>query len=215
MFDDEKELRNRLVEEGTLSYRYIDKPLSIRFLQNGKYTKIPYGFLYQDDIEYIMEPTRLIKLIVDRYHQNDFVFLKKLGNYFSQTHGCKTTSCEVARLAEASSFSNSRHIGFEERDRNGDMIVARMIKLLILQHKEYSNGYIEYENKVNYRNLHEFIKNYDMKHNIEEKINEDEIKTTDVASDVECKNEEIKQNNNSKVRKKTKYNLDGQMSFEI
>ena len=76
---------------------------------------------------------------------------------------CKTTGPEVARLAEASLYQGYRHKGLEEIDRNGDFMIARMIKLLILKHYEQPDGKINYKSEVNYRNLHNiiaFINNY-------------------------------------------------------
>lgn len=203
-FDDEKELRERLVEEGILQYQLLDKPLSIRQPQKGMYTKVPYDLLYQDSIEYIMEPTRLVSLIMNKYYQNDFIFIKKLANHFSEFYECKTTGPEVARLAEASLYQGYRHKGLEEIDRNGDFMVARMIKLLILKHYEQPDGKINYKSEVNYRNLHEliaFIKHKD----------KEEILTNDNITE----NVQPKITSKRKTRSKKKYILDDQTSFDI
>lgn len=219
MFNDEIELRERLVEEGILSLSFFEKPLSIRILKKGIYSKVPYDFLYQKDLEYVMEPERIIKLVMERYYQNDFLFLKRLASYFSQVHECETTGPEVVRLSEASLYQGYRHMGLEEIDKNGDMMVARMLKLLILKHYECGNGYIKYYNDINYRNLHDliaFINNYDKKHIQSEEIVIEAEEGVEIQSDSQELSEEPKKSftKSKKMGKKRKYNLDGQMSFD-
>ena len=205
-----------------ITFIFFEKPLSIRSLQKGEYSKVPYDFLYQKDLEYIIEPERIVKLVMQRYYQNDFLFIKKLASYFSQVYGCKTTAPEVARLAEASLYAGTRNKGLEEIDQNGNQMVLRMLKLLILKHYEYSNGYIKYTNEVNYRNLHDliaFINNYDKKYPIVKEDVSPNISTGDDVPAVTNDSSKSKKNNSSekkpKVRRKTKYNLDGQMSFDV
>ena len=220
MFDNELELRERLVEEGILPFELFKKPLSIRFYKNNMYKKIPYDFLYQEDIEYIMEPDRLISLIMKRYYQNEFIFIRKLSSHFSEVYECSTTAKEVVRLSEASIFQGQRHIGLEELDRNGDMPVSRMLKLLILTHYEKPNGMIEYKEQVNYRNLHDliaFVNNYDKSNNPKQDIDEPVVSPEIKTFTNEHQNDE--QSNIIVVKKRTRskkiYNIDGQQSFDI
>ena len=166
MFDNEVELRNALIEEGILPPTLGLKPLSTRFLSKNKYHKVMYDLLYQKDIEYIAFPTKVVELIMKRYYQNDLVFIQKLANNFSNYYECSTTAPEVARLIETSIRTGARHRALDEPDLNGDRMVSRLVKLLILKHYEWPNGQIEYKNEVNYKNLHAviaFINNYNLK----------------------------------------------------
>lgn len=224
MFNDEIELRERLVEEGTISLSLFEKPLSIRHPKNGKYIKVPHDFLYQKDIEYIMEPVRLIGLVMERYYQNDFVFIRKLASYFSEVYECSTTAPEVARLAEASLYQGRRHSALEELDRNGDAMVTRMLKLLILKHYEQTDGKIKYKDEVNYRNLHDliaFINNYEKKKNpIEQpklpKQSKDTINKIEEEQTIKPISQPSKiLNPKKRTLSKKKYILDGQESFDI
>jgi len=225
MFNDEIELRERLVEEGTLSFSFFEKPLSIRHPKKEKYIKVPYEPLYQKDLEYIMEPERLIILIMKRYYQNDFLFIKKLASYFSEVHECSTTAPEVARLSEASLYQGKKHPSLDELDRNGDAMVVRMIKLLILKHYEQSDGKIKYKDEVNYRNLHDliaFINNYDKKKQAEpekepatKKIDDIQEKTIAEKKMPSISNPLVKENSKKRTRSKKNYILDGQSSFDI
>lgn len=228
MFNDEIELRERLVEEGILPFSLFEKPLSIRHPKKEQYIKVPHDFLYQKDIEYVIDPTRLISLVMERYYQNDFIFIKKLASYFSEVYECSTTAPEVARLAEASLYQGRRHPGLEEIDRNSDAMVARMLKLLILKHYEQPDGKIKYKNEVNYRNLHDliaFINNYDKKNNPEVKekpfiSNKNMIPKEEINKKEESiikPAEDTKKTEQSKIRtrSKKKYTLDGQESFDI
>lgn len=203
MFNNEQELRNALIEEGILPINLSSKPLSTRFLSKSKYNKVMYDFLYQKDIEYIAFPTKVVELIMKRHYQNDFLFIQKLANNFVKYYECSTTAPEVAQLSEASIRRGNRHPALDEIDLNGDRLVARLVKLLILKHHECPNGWIDYKSEVNYKNLHSliaFINNYDAKNNPKK----EEIKTTSTIP------KEIK------VRKKTpkkRNEIEGQISF--
>lgn len=206
IFDNEAELRKHLVLEEILPISLINKSLSIRYLTGGKYVKVEYDFLYQKDLEYIYDPSRLISLILKRYYNKEFVFIKKLASNFAHHFECSTTAPEVARLAEASVYQGYPHRSLEERDLNGDIMIARFLKLLILKHYEKPNGKIEYKDEVNYRNLHDllaFINNYDKKNEVKE------------IEQVEKKQEEIKVLTKTKSKKKKNYHIDGQMGFDV
>lgn len=222
LFNNEEELRNALVEELIIKPNQYELPLSIRCLTKGKYNKVPYDFLYQKDIEYIFDPTKLIETIIKRYHNNDFLFIKKFANYFSDYYVCKSTAPEVRQLAEISLRDGIRNHHLDEVDKNGDNQITRLIKLLILDHYELENGYIVYKNKINYRNLHTiiaFINNYDKKIKQQKEIEYTEtIESSDNNPNNETNNkQEEKQIEKVKTRTlgKKKYHLDNQMSFEI
>ena len=86
-----------------------------------------------------------------------------------------------------------------------------MLKLIILKSHEYPDGYIEYKNEVEYRNLHDliaFVNNYDKKN---------------IVSSYEEKKESGEKLNYKtitgkktpvKTRKKD-YVLDGQLKFDV
>lgn len=209
MFDNIEELKKHLVLEEILPISLVNKPLSIRYLTGGKYLKVEYDFLYQKDLEYIYDPSRLISLILKRYYNKEFVFIKKLANNFAHYKECSTTAPEVARLAEASIYQGYPHRSLEERDLNGDTMITRFLKLLILKHYEKPNGKIDYKDEVNYRNLHDalaFVNNYDKKNQSKEEQREEKIET---------KQGEIKILTKTKSKKKNNYNIDGQMKFDV
>ena len=163
MFNNEQELRNALISEGILPIELHYKQLSIRFLTKGQYEKVRYDFLYQKDIEYIIEPLKVVEFIMQKYYQNDFVFLQKFANNFSKYRECSTTAPEVAQSSAASIREGKRNYLLESIDKNGDLLVARLVKLLILKHTEETDGTIKYKDEINYRNLHSviaFINNY-------------------------------------------------------
>ena len=171
MFNDEHELRKTLFKEKLLEMRDTNRPLSIRRLINNKYKKVTYDFLYQGDMEDVMDPSRIIDKINDKLYQNDFRFIEKLANHYMEYYECSSTApevrnyaCESIRLGHISPY-------FSIRDNNQDNVLTRMAKLLIYEYKELPNGNIIYSNKVKYRNIHSliaFIKNYNKKYQDEE-----------------------------------------------
>ena len=174
MFDNELELRHALICEGILPIELRDKKLSTRLLKKGKYEKIKYDFLYQKDLEYIANPLLVVEEIMKRYYQNNFIFLQKFASNFSNFYECSTTAPEVLQSAIISAREGRRHYLLESVDKNGDFLVARLVKLLILKHTESFDGRINYKSDVNYRNLHSviaFINNYDKKI-VEENVKE-------------------------------------------
>lgn len=215
MFNNEQELRNTLIEERILPSELASRALSTRILLKGSYNKVPHDFLYQKDIEYVHNPVKLIELIMKRYHQNDFLFIKKFADYFSNCYECRSTAPEIRQLAEISIRENRRNYHLDEIDQNGDKQVARLVKLLILKHYERPDGIIEYKNDVNYRNLHDviaFINNYDKKTispvETPPSIPKQESKIASIVP--------IKQNNievKTKKRTKKNYTLEGQIDF--
>lgn len=217
MFNNEIELRELLVQEGTISLDCFEKNLSIRQPNKDEYVKVPYDFLYQDSIEYVANPRKIIANIMERYYRNDFVFLKTLANYFSRTYECRTTAPEVARLVEASLYQGYKHRGLEEIDQNGDLMVTRMLKLLIYKHYEQQSGKIDYKEEVNYRNLHDliaFVKNYDKKNELTEK-KEIDMSLEETGQENNIQSESNLSKAKKLTRSKKKYVLDGQDSFLI
>ena len=228
MFDNEIELRERLCEEGILPFHLFEKPISIRNLNKNEYNKVPYDFLYQKDIEYIMEPERLIEKIMRSFYEGDLLLIKKITSRFSEEYRCKTTVSEVRQHIEYSIRENrlSRH--FNELDENNDKLLPRLLKLIILENYDNKQGKVVYKDTVNYRNLHILIALVNYHEETKNKQNEQkEIrieKTKESSSVIEIKKEE--QTKNTQVKKRTltlgisgrgkkKYNLDNQLKFDI
>lgn len=157
MFDNEIELRERLVEEGILPLSLFEKPLSIRTVQKNEYSKVPYNFLYQNDIEYIMDPSRLIEKIIKRFYGHDFLLIKKIVSRFDGDHYCKSTLPEVRQHLEASIREGQINKHFFDLDENNNQLLPRLLKLLILESYSTKSGKTIYKDKVRYRNLHTLI----------------------------------------------------------
>lgn len=166
MFNNEEELRNALVSFSVLPSYLADKSLSIRWVNKGMYNKVPYDFLYKDDLYYISNPYKLIDYVMNRFFQWDFVFIRKLADYFSSHRECSSTAIDVRMCADMSIRDNSCCRYLNDVDLNGDYLVKRLVKLLLFEHDVNINGRINYKDKVNYRNLHmmiAFINNYKKK----------------------------------------------------
>ena len=167
MFNDEKELRRALFKEGLLEHRYSGSSLSTRLLRNNKYYKVMYDFLYQKDIEYVMDPKLVINRVNNKLTEGDFRFVNAFANNYLQFHDCLSTAPEVREFAMQSIRDGRCSKYFYIVDENNDNPLVRMTKLLIYKHYQKSNGVIIYEDVVNYRNLHSiiaFINNYDKKY---------------------------------------------------
>jgi len=218
MFNNEVELRNYLISEGILNLELATKPLSTRWVSKGKYNKIPYDFLYQRHIEYVMDPTKLVDYILRRYNKNDFVFIKKFAEYFSSTYECSSTASDVRMYAEMAIRDRIGNRYLEERDKNNNNLVERLIKLLLLEHTELPNGFIVYKDKINYRNLHNilaFITNYLKKQNIQLDIPKEETPKV-IENKTKSIEEEFVEEQRNKKRIKRKDSLPGQLSiFDI
>ena len=232
MFDDELELRERLVIDGTIQIKDFDKPLSIRYSQKDKFIKVPNDFLYQCDIEFVAIPQKLIEHILKRFYNNDFLLIKRIVNKFSEHHRCQVTLAEVRQFIEISIRDGKRYPFLDEIDENGDNLITRLIKLIILESKDdYRTGKVIYTNKLNYRNLHDLIaliRNYDK--DLIKQLQSDDTLFTQSNNQIDEKNsqteivfekgsKEIDEEKPVYVKKRTlgrkKYNLDNQTSFEI
>ena len=225
MFDNEIELRERLIEEGILPVTAINKPLSIRILNKDKYNKVPYDFLYQKDIEYIMEPERLLAKIIKRFYEGDLLLIKKIANHFSENYSCQTTVAEVRQLIEISIREGKINHHFDDLDENQDKLLTRLLKLIILDSYSDKYGKTRYNNKIKYRNLHHLIAliNYYDKETITTLKDEDKnIKEETQAQKTEAHSEKTQPEIEKKstfVRTrslgKKKHTLEGQLGFEI
>jgi hypothetical protein len=164
------------------------------------------------DIDYIADPTMVVEFIMKKYYENDFVFIKKFANNFSKYYECSSTAPEVLQASTSSIRESKRNKLFETIDQNGDLLITRLVKLLILKHKENFDGTIAYSNEVNYRNLHTviaFINNY---YNNQENTNEQLI----IQEYLQIKPAKSSQKEivvKTKTRKKTHTPLEGQLSI--
>ena len=201
MFNNESELRKALFDEGFIEQKYYDNPLAIRLLRNNKYHKVMYDFLYQKDIEYVMNPTLIIKRIDKKLDSNDFRFVNTFANNYLRFHECLSTAPEVREFAMQSIRDGRRSKYFNILDENKDNPLVRMTKLLIYKYYQKPNGVVEYTNEIIYRNLHSvlaFINHYDKKYLDE--VDKDQISLFEVD------------NTKKKIRKKDKQ-IDGQYSL--
>ena len=170
MFDNEAELRGALVKEGVLSYSDIGCPLSIRNLNKNKYNKVMYDFLYQKDIEFVMDPKKIITYIQDKLYEGDYRFILEYGKTFKDFYDCSSTAPEVCIFANNCIVFNNLDKHLLIRDENNDDMLTRMTKLLIYEYYQIPNGKIIYKDKIKYRNLHTiiaFINNYNKKYGLE------------------------------------------------
>lgn len=226
MFNDEIELRERLVEEGILPLSLFERPLSIRFVQKNEYSKVPYDFLYQKDIEYIMDPSRLIEKILKRFYDKDFLLIKKIISRFKEDYKCSSTLPEVRQHLEASIRDGEINKHFYDLDENNDKLLPRLLKLIILESFSTKSGKTIYKNKIRYRNLHTLIAliNYYEKEAeiIEEPIfnsvdkdleNNNPPTFTEVTQDKESKR--VYQFVKTRTLGKKKHTLEKQISFDI
>lgn len=194
MFNNESELRKALFKDKLLEMKFFNKPLSIRNLKNGKYNKVMYDFLYQKDIEYIINPEKLIERINDKLYFGDFRFIEKYANTFLNFHDCMSTAPEVREFAKNSARYNYPSKYFSELDENHDNPLTRLSKLLIYEYDQLPNGKVEYSKKVKYRNLHAvlaFINHYDNKYAEDLPKEENDI-LTEAPVKVKKKKKEIK-----------------------
>lgn len=218
MFNNEEELRKVLVNEDLLDIELMNKPLSSRNYSKGQYNKVPYGFLYQRDMELIAEPKRVIDLILYKYYyKSEFVFIKRFADCFSNFYECRITAAEVRNLSADSIRIGMWNRHMDEVDKNGDILVKRLIKLLIYKHYEMDSGYIKYNDKINYRNLHmiiAFIRNYNKEEDkpVIKATNETIVQLT-LEQDKSFSLENAPKVK-TRTRKKKNINLEGQITFD-
>ena len=174
-FNNERELREYLLKREILDPEYARKPLSIRILKKGEYHKVMYDMFYQKDMEYVMDPGRLVERISDKLRKGDYRFIESFARDFSEFYDCSTTAPEVRAYAVDSIRDNfcCRHL--YDLDENGDDPLTRMTKLLIYNYYQNQKGKIFYKEGIKYRNLHSvlaYVNNYDKKHFIDDEIAE-------------------------------------------
>lgn len=173
-FNNSLEISKYLVGNGLLPMDKMDRKLSIRQIRKGEYDKVYYDLLYQKDIDYVFNPDKIIKRINDKlWIEKDFRFIEKLVNRFYNNHDCSSTIPEVrTAILETIRIGNISNM-FNMRDNNGDDLLTRLIKLLIYDYYQSSDGKIHYITTAgnysrNYNNLHSviaFVNNYDKKYN--------------------------------------------------
>ena len=175
-FNNSLEISKYLVGNGLLPRDKMDRELSIRQIRKGEYDKVFYDLLYQKDIEYVFNPDKIIEKINDKlWREKDFRFIEKLVNRFYNNHECKSTIPEVrAAILETIRTGNISNM-FNMRDNNNDDLLTRLIKLLIYDYYQSSDGKTHYTTRVDdnrkiikYNNLHSviaFVNNYDKKYN--------------------------------------------------
>ena len=197
MFNNETEMRETLIKEEILPEIYSLKSLSIRLLKDKKYHKVMYDFLFQKDMEYVMEPKLLITRINNKLRKNDLRFIESFVKTFMNFYDCSSTAPEIYEYITSSIRNGVLSPRLFELDENSDTILIRMTKLLIYDYYQGYNGKVVYKETIKYRNLHSiiaFINYYDKKHQME---------------DVFPLNKEL-----CKTKKKTKHStIDGQTSL--
>lgn len=216
MFNDEAELRMNLVKEGILPTTLVDKQLSARILRKNVFHKVMYDFLYQSDIEYLIDPTKIIDRINQKLYDGDYRFVEALASAYLKFYDCSSTAAEVRNHASFSIRYGTRSHYFDELDENQDPLLTRMIKLLIYGYYQDQNGKVTYRDDIKYLNLHSviaFTNNYDKKHQQKDTTNTD-IETMQMSFDESNTNEGPfmdASNVKEKTRKKTP--IAGQFGF--
>ena len=165
-FNHEKELREHLLLTGILAPEDANRDLSVRIKSKGKYKKVMYDFLYQDAIQYLVDPRLLINRINNKLADQDYRFVYEFASHFSNDYGCSSTALDVLRYASDSIRMGNTYKHFYDRDENGDMELTRLVKLIIYEKFQRNDGKIVYTGKVNHLNLHRviaFVDNYDKK----------------------------------------------------
>lgn len=182
MFNNEEELRNSLYSEHILDPEHFNSPLTARILRNGKYHKVMYDFLYQKDIECVVDPRKTINRILNKFIDKDYRFMKQFAKNYVEFHDCASTAAEVMMYADNSIIYGSMDKHLINRDENGDLPIIRMAKLLIYEYFQKPNGKVIYKDEIKYRNLHSviaFINNYDKKYNLEVNDENDQMNMFD------------------------------------
>lgn len=165
-FKNEIELKIKLASEGILPKEFIDKPITARILNKEKYSKVTYDLLYQKDIEYILEPKRIIQVILEKYYQKDYLFMQRFGEHFQRFYKCESSAPELRQYAQMSIIKGSNYRCLDELDKEGNLPIVRLAKLIIYESYQHRDGSITYLDKVKYSNLHHliaFINNYNKK----------------------------------------------------
>ena len=229
-FENEKELITHLFKGGIISMQDTRKPMSIRQKKHNEYRKVPYGFLYQKDIEYFMEPKKLISKIMDKLYTGDYEFLQALGDRYENSKICGVTASEVKLYATDAKVNQYSEKYLYAEDENRDTLVARLVKLIIYDH--YAGNKIVYKKDkdgkyiVKSKGLHDlilFVNNYESKEKTNEKVSSKSEETTpseltyyESLFEIDSKTEETDEHEESKCKKRvlTKDNqIEGQYNL--
>lgn len=162
-FNNKKELLTHLVKNRIIESKLARKKMSIRRKSSGQFERVSYDFLYQDSLEYVMEPRLLINMIEDKLYQEDFNFLADLANHYANKNFCSTTACEVRQYASDSILNNFSKKYLYQEDENHDILVTRLVKLIIYKNYQDRFGRTVYQKdksgklEVDYRRLHDLL----------------------------------------------------------
>lgn len=215
-FRNENELREYLILNGILPLDYMDKKLTLRQQLNGSLKKVRHDFLYQKDIEYIADVSRLIKKINDKlWVEKDLRFVESFANNYLTFRDCTSTAADVRYAAGESIVIGQISKMFSQYDENVDDLLTRMVKLLIYEYNQSRDGKVHYSGKIKYRNLHSiiaFINNYDKKYNVvlDDGVVNESMKTTEA---IIPQNEKIRTLSLNPKMGSKKYTLDDQLSL--
>lgn len=199
MFNNRKELLTHLVKNGFIDMKTSRKPISIRRKSNDDFIRVPYDFLYQDSLEYIVEPKRVIQEIENKLYQEDYEYLADLANCYVKDRLCGSTAFEVRNYASSGVKNrNSYSIRYlYDRDENRDMLVTRLIKLIIYKHIQCRNGNILYQKDktgklvIDYRRLHDLVAcMIHLEKNKKKKVNSDLLESQNTSEYSECEYDE-------------------------
>lgn len=157
MFNNSNELKKQLLVEGLIDNDQANKNISVREITNGKYKKVMYDMLYQDDLEYIAFPERIVNYCKRRDLNNDYLFLKELALAFRGYRDCSGEVADLLNYISTSLKLGVRYKHMDDVDKNGMKLVERMVRMLVFEYSMYPDGYIKYNQTVKYRNLHKLI----------------------------------------------------------
>ena len=204
MFSNEQELRKALILEEIIPLNEWDKPISIRRKNGDKFDKVMYDILYQKDLEYFMNPEKLIARINNKLLTYDFTFIDEYVKYFRNFRDCSSTLPEVRNANNESIRTGMRSQLFDIDILEGtsnDNLLVRMTKLLIYKYYQTNNGNIIYKDEIKYLNFHRvlaFVNNYDNKD-----------KSYEVANQMYIPFEDTKK----RIKKKSNHEIEGQSSL--
>ena len=163
-FYDIDELKKHLYELGLISYDDLNRELTARRKNKGKYDKVRLDFLYQKDIEYLIDPKKIIDRVWEKLENGEYRFIQKFVNNYVRHRECSSTLPDVRYYCNESIRKKELDDGFNILDENGDDLITRTIKLLIYKYDQKADGTITYTDEIVHRNLHSlicFIDHYD------------------------------------------------------
>lgn len=156
-FNDIIELKKQLIVEGIIDFDVANKNITVREVSNGKYKKVMYDMLYQNDLEYIAFPDKIVSYCRKREICNDYLFLKELAMAFRGYRDCSVETADLLNYVSISLRQGVRYKYLDEVDKNGYKLVERMVRMLVFDYSVSPAGYVKYNSYVKYRNLHKLI----------------------------------------------------------